>query len=112
MCVNPDPSKLFGTQPAINLAVEELGDRIVLERDRDDGTVLAHEDEVFNEQQVIGGGDPEAADFGLAEITQEQELGPRRRMKAEHRALWSRLNQTLFRRWFPRRGCRAEFPAM
>ena len=83
MGVNPDPPELFGTQSAINLPIEELGDRLVLEGDRDDGTVLAHQHEVFDQQQIVSGGNPEAPDFGLTEITQEQQLGPRGRMEPE-----------------------------
>ena len=83
MRVNPDPAKLLGTQPAINLLIKELGDRLVLEGDRDDRAVLAHQHEVFDQQQIVSGGNPEAPDFGLAEITQEQELGPRGRMESE-----------------------------
>ena len=47
---------------------------------------------------IISGGDAEAADFGLAEITQEQQLGPRGRVEAEHGVLWLRPDQTLPRR--------------
>lgn len=83
MRVDPDPPELLGSQASIDLLIEVLGHRIVVERDGDHGAALADEHEVFNQQQVISSGDAEAADFGLAEITQEQQLGPRGRPEAE-----------------------------
>lgn len=83
MRVDPDPSELLGSQAAIDLLIEELGDCCVVKGNGDHRAALADEHEVFDQQQVIGGGDPEAADFGLTEITQEQQLGPRGRPEAE-----------------------------
>ncbi len=77
--MEPDSRKAFGQQPGIDLFVEKVGDRSVVEIDRHDRTPLTYQPHVFDQQRISGGRDCEAADFGGAEVAPKQHLRPRRR---------------------------------
>lgn len=83
--VNPDAGELVGAAAGVDLAVEIVGHRFIVEGDVYPRAGLLDELQVFNEQRVVVRGDPEAADFGIAVITQEEQLRPRGRAKAECR---------------------------
>ena len=74
--VYPDPPALFGGASEIDLLLEVLSHRDVVERDECLGAALADELDLADQQQVIRAGDAERADFGRADVTQEQQLGP------------------------------------
>jgi hypothetical protein len=76
MGVNPDPAALFGAATEIDLLLEVLSHRDVIERDERLGTALADELDLADQQQVVGTSDAEGPDFGRADVTQEQQLGP------------------------------------
>jgi len=69
MGMNPDPSELFGPASFIYLPVEEVGDRLVVELDMRERTVLLDDLNIFDKQRVIVGRDPESANLGFAVIT-------------------------------------------
>ena len=49
MRVKPNSGKALGREPGIDLFIEKVGDRSVVEIDRHDRTSLAHEPHVFNQ---------------------------------------------------------------
>lgn len=51
--------------PRGDLILEVMGDRQILEGDRDRGRHLRDKDHVLDPQQVVRGADPEPTDFGL-----------------------------------------------
>ena len=77
MRVNPDATKLFWLSTLIDLRIEEVSDGFIVEFDMRPRAVLADELNIVDEQQVVRAGDAEAADFGFAQVTQEQQLRPR-----------------------------------
>jgi hypothetical protein len=81
--MQPDAGELRGAPPRIDLPVEEVGHGRVVERDTDDRADLRHEQDVFDKQRVLKGRPSEASDFGVAPVTQKQELGPRIRGEPE-----------------------------
>ena len=74
MRVNPDSRELFRLPSGIDLLVEEIGNAVVVELDGDDRADLFDQLNVFDEQQIVGVGDAESADFGGADVTQVQQL--------------------------------------
>ena len=74
--VNPDPPALFRATTEVDLLLEVFSHRDVVERDECLGAALADELDLADQQQVIGAGDAKRSDLGLADITQEQQLGP------------------------------------
>ena len=85
MRVHEQPSELLGLAALIHLGIKEIRHRLVVKLRRDPGAGLLHELHVFDEQQIIAGGDPKAADLRVAGVTQKQELGPRRGAEPQHR---------------------------
>ncbi len=69
MSVNPDSTELLGLATSVNSFVEEVDNRVVVELDRHCRAALTDEADVLHEQQIIGGRDTEAANFGVAETT-------------------------------------------
>ena len=57
----------------------------VVELDVDPAASLPDEPHVLDEQQVVAGRNPESTDLGLAQVTQEQELGPGGGAEPQHR---------------------------
>lgn len=86
MSMNPDSRELFRSPTQVDLLVEELGHGFIHKRHRDWRADLRDQDEFLNQQQIVGAGDPEPSHFGIAEITQEQQLGPRGRAEPECRS--------------------------
>ena len=73
--VNPDPAALFGAATEVDLLLEVLSHRDVVERDERLGTALTDELDFADQQQVIWASDAKRAAFGRADVTQEQQLG-------------------------------------
>jgi hypothetical protein len=88
MRMNPNPSAVRRLPAQINLLIEELGDGVIFESHGDDRADLAEQHKLFHEQQVVCRGNPKTADFGVTQIPQEQQLGPRCRRKPECRTMW------------------------
>ena len=91
MGVDPRAGELLGATACIDLLVEELGDRRIVELDRDRRAALPHEPDIFDQEQIVGRTDPEPAHFRVTLIPQIQEFGPRRGAEAEYRTaplLW------------------------
>lgn len=76
--VNPDPAALIRAATEVDLLLEVFSHRDVIERDKRLGTALTDELDLADQQQVIRAGDSKRADFGRADVTQEQQLGPGR----------------------------------
>ena len=74
--VNPDPATLFRATTEVDLLLKVLSHRDVIERDKCLGATLADKLDLLDQQQVIRASDAERADFGRADVTQEQQLGP------------------------------------
>ncbi len=76
MGVNPHAREFLRPPTEIDLLVEEFGHRIVREGHCHGRADLWDQDEVLDQQQVITGRNPKATNFGLTDITQEQEFRP------------------------------------
>ena len=85
MRVDPHASKTFGGQTPIDLFIKEIRHGGILKLDCHRSAALPHHLDVFNQQQIVFSRDPEPAHFGLSQITQEQELGPRPRSEPQRR---------------------------
>ncbi|MDB5348494.1 MAG: hypothetical protein JWP89_6871 [Schlesneria sp.] len=70
MRVDPDPTKLFRPPSCIDLIVEEFRDGCIVKRDAYRRADLLNQNHVFDQQQIIGMRDPEAANFRVTSITQ------------------------------------------
>ena len=84
--VDPDPTELFRLSALVDLVVEELGDGGVIEGNVHLVAALRHEGNVTDVEQIARVGDAESADFGRAEITQTEQLGPRGRAEPQLRS--------------------------
>ena len=78
MGVDPDASNLLWLPASINLRFKELSHGNIIERYERLGALLLYEPDVPHTQQIIGLRDAEPTDFGGAEVTQVEQLGPRR----------------------------------
>ncbi len=85
MRLDPKPPELRGRPARVDLLVEEVCDRPVVEFDVDCGADLFDKRDVFDPQQVARGGQAEPADLGAAEVTQEEEFGPGRGCEPQDR---------------------------
>ncbi len=105
MGMYPEASELFWPPTKIDLSVEILGHRVVIEGDSDGRAELWDQDELLDQQEVVGCRDPESANFGLSHITQEQEFGPRCRAESQRRSqpFLDRMVQWTFPHDNPRR---------
>ena len=72
MGMHPDAAELFRPPPGIHLPIEVIGHRFVVEDDAGTGADLAHQLDVLDIKQIVGGGDPESADLRVARVTQVQ----------------------------------------
>ncbi len=72
MAVDPDSGKLLWPTTGIDLVIEELSHRPVIECHGDWRAVLLKQHELIHIKQIGGAGDAETADFGGPEISQEQ----------------------------------------
>ena len=70
--MHPHTGELFRPPFGIDLLVEVVGDGLVIEGDMRPGADLLDESNILNQQQVVAGGNAEAADLGVTVITQEQ----------------------------------------
>ena len=64
--------------PGVDLAVEEVCHRMVVEEDRDATAPLEDQLDVLDVEQVVGRGDAEAAHLGVAQVAQVQKFRPGR----------------------------------
>ena len=85
MRVDPDPRELLRPPARVDLLVKEVRHRLVVEFDVDRRADLFDQRDVFDQQQVAGGGQAEPADLGAAQVTQEQEFRPGRGREPQHR---------------------------
>ena len=76
MRMDPNPGKALRCETSVHLPIEVIGDRHVIEADRHRAALLADQADVLDEKQVFFGGDSEAADLGITQVTQPLQLGP------------------------------------
>ena len=88
MGVQPDPAELIGPPSLIDLLLKEIRHRLIFESHRHNRRHLRDQDQVFDQQQIVGRRDPEPANLGRTAVTQEDPLRPGRRTEAERRSLW------------------------
>ena len=69
-------AELLGPAAQVHLPVEEVGHGLVVEGHRGPGAYLPHKLDVLDVEQVVGRGDAEAADLGVAQVAQEEQLRP------------------------------------
>jgi hypothetical protein len=69
MGVHPDASKLHGAQAPIDLLVKKIGHCLIVEGNRDPGTVLVHQLQISHQQGIVGHSDGKATDFRRPSIT-------------------------------------------
>ena len=69
--MHPDAGELFDFATGIHLPIEEVGDRRIVEDDRDARAVLPHQRHVFHVKQIVGRSNAESAHFRIAVIPQE-----------------------------------------
>ncbi|TWU33420.1 hypothetical protein Q31b_57370 [Novipirellula aureliae] len=74
MGVNPDPGKLVRRPSFVDLSIEEVGNRFVIELDGHRGAALSYEFDVDDQQWVVGIADTESTDFAWPRITQAEQL--------------------------------------
>jgi hypothetical protein len=75
--MDPCAGELLRSTAGVDLLVEEVGDRLVLELDADLGAALADEADVLDQEHVALGADAEAADLGVTAVPQKEQLDPR-----------------------------------
>jgi len=56
----------------IDLLVEEIGDRFIVELHADWRAFLPHQTDILDQQQVVGRRDAEGTDLGVTPVTPEQ----------------------------------------
>src|SRR5687768_4603289 len=76
MGMHPDSGKPLRWQARIDLGVEEVSHRLVVEAYRDFRARLVDQAEIFDEQQIVLARDAKSADLGVAQVTQVQQLRP------------------------------------
>ena len=74
MRVQPNSGELFWPAPTVDLRIEEIGNRLVVEGNMHAVAILFDELHVFDEQQIIARRNSETADFRFAVVTQENEF--------------------------------------
>jgi hypothetical protein len=83
MGMHPDSGKLFNLSALINLPVEKIGHRGIIEGYGHAGAGLSYERHVFDVEQIIRSRNPKSADFRIAVIPQEDQLCPCSRAKSQ-----------------------------
>lgn len=68
--MDPNSTELLRSSPRVNLPVEEVGNRFIVEGNMRQRADLFDQLHIFNKQQVVSGSDPEPTDFGVSVITQ------------------------------------------
>jgi hypothetical protein len=102
MRVDPDAGELLGPTVVINLSVEEVSHRLVVEGHVCPGSFLLDQPHVFDKQQILTRCNAETANFRVPIVTQEQQFRPRRRAQPKRRpaldraeSAWLRLRSLL-----------------
>ena len=80
--MHPNAGKLSWMAALVHLEIEEIGDGFILESHTDLRALLLHQENIFDQQQIIGLRDSETADLRVARIAQKQQLGPGKRIKS------------------------------
>jgi hypothetical protein len=86
MRMHPDSPEAFGLEAGIDLPVEELRHRLIVEANRRLRAILLHQLHVIHVQQVAICGNAESAHFSRPEVPQVQQLGPGRRTEPQEAA--------------------------
>ena len=76
MRVNPHPAELFERSTEIDLFVEVIRHRLVVEFDRDAGRPLWNQSHVGDAESILGRADAEPTDFGVTPVPQKQQFAP------------------------------------
>ena len=84
MRMDPHSAEAMRSQASVDLFIKVVRHPIVVETNRPCGTGLPDQAPIGNIERLIGGRDPEAADFRFSEVTQIQKLGPSRRTKPKY----------------------------
>src|SRR5688572_20962263 len=87
MRMDPDPRKTLRLQSGIDLLVEEVRHRRIVQRDSHGGAALLDQSYVFDEQWIVDGRDAKAADFGWTGVAQMEQLRPGGRAISQRRRL-------------------------
>lgn len=98
MGMDPNPGKLIGPAPEIDLLVKKFGHRLVVERYRYAGASLLNEHQIGHKQRIRHTTDPEAADFGRTGITEIQQFAPGGGAESQQRLLGQRSLQIILPR--------------
>ena len=71
MRVDPEPRKRLRPSAGLHLLIKKVGHRFIIKFDHRPRARLHDEPHIFDEQQVILGGDPKPADLAVTRIAQE-----------------------------------------
>jgi hypothetical protein len=74
--MDPQAAHLLRSSPGIHLAIEEIGHRRVVEKNRNATANLADEQNVVDMKQIVGRRNSKPADLCFAQVTQAQEFRP------------------------------------
>ena len=83
MRVDPDPREPLRPQAGIDLTIEVVSDRLVVEFDGGRSTILAEHLDVVDIEQIVGRRDGKAAHLGRPEIAEKDQLPPGGRTKPQ-----------------------------